>query len=84
MKSAIRNFALRELIRRTWGSVATVADAQFQTVFVVGRSDIHQQALINEEYKRYHDILQVDIPDVFRYDNYLKLHLTLWDAIIGF
>jgi len=67
VKSTTRNFALRELIRRTWASMITVADAQLQTIFVLGRSDTHQQALINEEHGRYHDILQVDLADVFRY-----------------
>ena len=66
VKSSTRNFVLRELIRRTWASVATVADAQFQTVFVLGKNDLQKQVLIDEEQDRYHDILQIDIEDVFR------------------
>ena len=66
VKSSVRNFALRELIRNTWGSISFASGAQFQTVFVVGKTEKQKQALVDEEHDRYDDILQVDLPDVFR------------------
>ena len=67
IKSAIHNTNIREFIRRTWGQLSFVDGFQLSTVFLVGRADTEKlQSLLNEEYDRYHDILQLNISDHYR------------------
>ena len=67
IKSALLRGNIREFIRRTWGQLNHLEGFQFSTVFVVGRaSNKKLQSLLDEEYSRYQDILQLNISDDYR------------------
>ena len=66
IKSAVGHGNAREILRRTWTKVSYNEGFQFSSVFVLGRTDLARQALIDEEYDRYGDILQLNIPDEYR------------------
>ena len=66
VKSAANHVSIREQIRRTWVSMSYVDGSQFSYFFVLGKSDPKTENLINEEYKRYGDLLQLDIPDQYQ------------------
>ena len=66
VKSAIDRGLAREIIRRTWGSVSYLEGFKFTTVFVVGKTTPQKQALIEEEFERYGDLLQLNIADQYR------------------
>ena len=66
VKSAIDHGIAREIIRRTWASVSYVEGFKFTTVFVVGMTTPQKQALIEEEFERYGDLLQLNISDQYR------------------
>ncbi|XP_076816315.1 beta-1,3-galactosyltransferase brn-like [Clavelina lepadiformis] len=65
IKSAASYGRRREWIRKTWGSIGYLDGATFQTVFVIGQAKATTQALLDEEYSRYGDILQVDASDAY-------------------
>ncbi|CAK8692930.1 unnamed protein product [Clavelina lepadiformis] len=65
IKSATDNRIRRDWIRKAWGSIGYLDGATFQTVFVIGQADATTQALLDEEYSRYRDILQVDASDAY-------------------
>lgn len=64
VKTAVGNFQRRSLLRRTWGSITMVGGGRFHYVFIVGviQND-GRNALLEEEYERFGDILQFDGPD---------------------
>ncbi|CAK8692943.1 unnamed protein product [Clavelina lepadiformis] len=66
IKSAASNGRRREWIRKTWGSIGYLDGATFQTVFVIGQADARNQVLLDEEYNRFGDILQVDASDAYQ------------------
>ncbi|XP_076816316.1 beta-1,3-galactosyltransferase brn-like [Clavelina lepadiformis] len=65
IKSAASYGIRREWIRKTWGSIGYLDGATFQIVFVIGQAQESTQALLDEEYDRYGDILQVDVSDAY-------------------
>ena len=66
IKSASNHVSIREQLRDTWTSMSYVGGALFSYFFVVGKSDPKTENLINEEHKRYGDLLQLDIPDQYQ------------------
>ena len=67
IKSAIFRGNIREFIRRTWGQLNHIQGFQLSTIFVVGRAENEKlQSLLDEEYDRYKDILQLNISDDYR------------------
>ena len=68
VKSAVRRGMAREILRRTWAKVSYIDGFQFSVIFVLGRAaDKASQALVDEEFARYGDILQLNISDGYRY-----------------
>ena len=67
VKSAVVNFRAREVLRRTWAGVSYLEGIQFASIFVIGKTDIKTQALVDEEYARYGDILQVNMTDDYNF-----------------
>ena len=63
VKSAANNFKRRETIRRTWGSVKFIDGAQFTTIFLIGKAKGTVQSLVDEENKRFRDIMQINSSD---------------------
>lgn len=66
VKSHARNFVRRQNIRRTWGSVIYMDKAKFRTFFVIGSANGVTQALVDEESKRFGDILQMEEDDGYQ------------------
>ena len=66
IESAITNFQRRKMIRETWGSVLYLNGSKFHVVFVIGTKDEQTQLLINEEQKKHHDVMQIDVIDSYR------------------
>ncbi|CAK8692955.1 unnamed protein product [Clavelina lepadiformis] len=66
IKSAASYGIRREWIRNTWGSIGYLDGATFQIVFVIGQAKATTQALLDEEYNRYGDILQVEASDAYQ------------------
>jgi len=67
IKSAVKHGTAREIIRRTWASLSYVEGFQFTSIFVLGQANAKQQALIDEEFERYGDLLQLNMSDEYRY-----------------
>ena len=67
IKSSAGRPAIRELLRRTWATLSYVNRAQFRSIFVIGKANRNQQLIIDEEAKRYGDILQLNVSDDYRY-----------------
>ena len=63
VKSTAENWKRRETIRRTWGSVKLIDEAQFTTIFVIGKTTKTRQALLDEESNRYGDVFQINSSD---------------------
>ena len=75
IKSAFYKTNIREFIRRTWAQLSYVDGFQCSIVFLVGRANTKKkQSLLDEEYARYQDILQMNISDGYRWE---KLYLGL-------
>ena len=72
VKSAADNFEAREILRRTWAGVSYLEGFQFASIFVIGKINNKIQALVDEEYARYGDILQVNTTDEYRYRTHAK------------
>ena len=68
IKSAASYGIRREWIRNTWGSIGYLDGATFQIVFVIGQAKATTQALLDEEYNRYGDILQVEASDAYQWE----------------
>ena len=67
VKSAVKHTEIREIVRKTWGSLSFVNGTQFATIFILGRTKKPEvQTLIDEEHARYGDILQLDTADEYR------------------
>jgi len=67
IKSSAGRPAIRELLRRTWATLSYVNKAQFRSIFVIGKANKNQQLIIDEEAKRYGDILQLNVSDDYRF-----------------
>ena len=67
VKSTVDHGPAREILRRTWASVSYAEEFSFTSVFIIGKANGKKQALIDEEYKRYGDILQLNMSDEYRY-----------------
>ena len=63
VKSAAANTLRRMNIRNTWGAVKYIEGGILTTIFIVGKADGPSQALIDEEFARFNDVLQVNEPD---------------------
>jgi len=64
VKSRAGNVFLRQMIRRTWGSLLYVNGGHFSTIFIVGKTNNETvQALVDEEYERNRDLLLITEPD---------------------
>ena len=72
VKSAAGNFQAREILRRTWAGVSYLEGFQFASIYVIGKTTKKTQALVDEEYARYGDILQVNMTDEYRYRTHAK------------
>ena len=66
VKSKTENVKRRQFIRQTWGSVFYMDGSEISTIFVVGRANNVIQNLIDEEYERFGDILQIDKDDGYQ------------------
>jgi len=66
IKSAVDHGLAREIIRRTWASISFIEGFLFTSIFVLGQTDANKQALIEEEFERYGDLLQLNLPDEYR------------------
>ena len=67
IKSSAGRPAIRELLRRTWAALSYVDRAQIASIFVIGIANRKQQLIIDEEVKRYGDILQLNVSDDYRF-----------------
>ena len=75
IKSKATSTKIRNFLRRTWTSIKYTRNGILLYVFVVGRPTSEETfKLIEEESKRYEDILMFDGPDDYRF---LKLILLL-------
>ena len=66
IKSATSHASFRELLRRTWASYSYVEGIQFASVFILGKVEGKQKAVIEEEIDRYGDILLANITEKYR------------------
>ena len=66
IKSHAGNTVRRQNIRRTWGSVVYMNGGELTNIFVIGRANSVAQALLDEEQKRFGDILQIDEDDGYQ------------------
>ena len=67
IKSKASNTKVRNFLRRTWTSVKYTRNGILLYVFVVGRPTSNKTLhLIEEESKRYEDILMFDGPDDYK------------------
>ena len=73
IKSAAHKGIIRDFIRRTWAQISYVDGLQLSTVFLVGRVNNKLQPLIDEEYDRYQDILQLNVSDKYRWYAFVTL-----------
>ncbi|XP_076816275.1 uncharacterized protein LOC143462117 [Clavelina lepadiformis] len=80
IKSAASYGRRREWIRKTWGSIGHLDGATFQIVFVIGQAKATTQALLDEEYDRYGDILQVDVSDAYQDVGFKTLSGMRWTS----
>ena len=77
--SAARNFDQR-LARATWGNKTVLKD-EVKLVFIIGRaSRMHMQKRIEEESKKFHDLVQGDFKD--SYDGLGNRSITTWNWIL--
>jgi len=74
VKSSVERGFAREILRRTWASLSYVKGFKFTTIFVLGQANGDKQALINEEFERYGDLLQLNISDEYKYIFMLRTH----------
>ena len=66
VKSAAGHTKFREIIRSIWQPVSYIDHFQIVTAFVIGRAEEKIQNLIDEEVKRFGDILQLNISDGYK------------------
>jgi len=67
IKSEAKNTKRREFIRRTWASIKYTENGRLLFVFVIGKPTSNKTFnLVEEETKRYEDILMFDGPDDYR------------------
>ncbi|VVC44289.1 Glycosyl transferase, family 31 [Cinara cedri] len=72
VKSSLKHFERRNIIRKTWGKENRFSDVPTRTVFILGMSyDIDLQKRINDEHAIYGDIVQYDFVDEY-YNNTIK------------
>ncbi|XP_076822332.1 beta-1,3-galactosyltransferase 5-like [Clavelina lepadiformis] len=81
VKSAGPNQVRRELLRRTWASLSYVEGGRFETVFVIGKTNVPKYvSLLNEEHKRYGDLLQFNDFDDYEHIGLKTLAGMQWAA----
>ena len=79
IKSAAANLRRRELLRRTWTSVCSMNGWSLRAVYVIGRTwHAATNRLLEEEQRRYGDLLQYDGPDNYRNMPYKVLAGMQW------
>lgn len=82
VKSAVHNYPLRSIIRKTWGYENRFSDVIIRTVFMLGQCDPNTgdtsicQRNIDEEQKLYGDLVQANFVDSY-YNNTLKTLASL-------
>jgi hypothetical protein len=81
VKSAMKHFDRRAVIRRTWGYEKRFSDVPVRTVFLLGSGDDSAlQSRVEEEARKHVDIVQGDFLDTY-YNNTLKTMMGLrWAA----
>ena len=74
IKSKATNGKIRNFIRRTWASVRYTENGRLSFVFVIGKpTSTKDFNLVEEESKRFEDILMFDGPDDYRFKNSLLI-----------
>lgn len=88
VKSAMKNFKQREVIRKTWGYEKRFSDVTIKTVFLLGspedesKENKYLMEQIKDEYDEYNDIVQGNFVDTY-YNNTIKTMMGLrWAAEI--
>ena len=77
IKSKDTNGNIRNFIRKTWGSVRYTENGKLFYVFVIGKPSWNKTFnLVEEESKRYEDILMFEGPDDYRFLNNLNLRFV--------
>lgn len=74
VKSQRSNFEQRRAIRKSWGYEHRFSDVEIRTVFLLGIEDetnIKTEEKINEEFKKYNDLVQADFLDSY-FNNTIK------------
>ena len=83
IKSKATNTKIRNFLRRTWTSVKYTRNGILLYVFVVGRPTTEETFnLIEEESKRYQDILMFDGPDDYKLTIFSTFLLQLFLELI--
>ncbi|XP_054285181.1 beta-1,3-galactosyltransferase brn [Macrosteles quadrilineatus] len=82
VKSALKHFNNRLAIRNSWGFEKRFSDVPIRTVFVLGadNSDEKLQAKINEESKKFGDIVQANFTDAY-FNNTIKTMIAFKWAV---
>lgn len=82
VKSSLKHFDRRKIIRQTWGLENQFSEVPTRTVFILGKSyDVEVQKRIQEEHESYGDIVQYDFFDAY-YNNTIKtLSAIKWASI---
>ena len=81
IKSEAKNTKRREFIRRTWASIKYTENGRLLFVFVIGKPASNKTFnLVEEESKRYEDILMFDGPDDYRFKNSLSLLIVNFNS----
>lgn len=72
VKSSLKHFDRRRIIRKTWGSENRFSDVPTRTIFILGKSyDIDLEKRVEEEHKQFGDVVQYDFIDDY-YNNTIK------------
>ncbi|XP_056630236.1 beta-1,3-galactosyltransferase brn [Diorhabda sublineata] len=79
VKSAPENFDRRIAIRSSWGFERRFSDVEIRTVFLIGekKSKVLQQS-VDEEYKRYLDVVQANFTDSYYNNTYKTMMGIQW------
>ena len=63
IKTSAGNVNLRQAIRRTWASIHFLQEAQFYSIFVVGKTN---ETNLTTEHEQHGDLLHVNVSDIYR------------------
>ena len=64
--TAPSNFNLRKAVRETWASRTEVDGERIVTMFLLGKTNLQHQRLVDKESKTFHDVLQENFVDSYR------------------